>query len=352
MTKPEEFLPFPAARVAQIEATAKAKAPYMSPHHPNARKNPTPVVGSQLTTNIDTERMGMPQQARPAAAPINPPAVGRSNIPVVPPGFSTPTSHDEAVLIALPSGYTFYNFKDLYIVPFKGRHIAKLSRAREEGSTLHTVEAVSSVLSTPSGQQHLAFDLTIPDFYYVLFWLRMNSFTKTTFVHTSTCDDPEHIQQVADGLIEASTLQHSEIITKASLKEKLLTEVPNPEDYLLDYPNAWVRAATMRDALEMIEDPDFANEEFRYSAELACNLGIPYVVEPESGLTRRATLRERIEVINDMSPDDHQTIRAYEEAISDYGITESVTVKCKHCKAKPRVDPIVLDAHCFFRSAR
>ena len=353
----EEFMAFPQSRIDQLEAQSKAKAPYMSPHHPNARKTTPAVVASQMTTNIDTQRMGLPAQPRAVAAPVSVPEPG-ARIPVVPPGFNTPTSHEEAVLIALPSGYAFYDFKDLYIVPFKGRHMGKLSRAREEGSTLHTVEAVSSVLSTPDGRQHLAFDLTVPDFYYVLFWLRINSFTKTTFIHSWTCADEDHVQQVAEGKMDSSTLRHSEVITKASLKETLLTTIPNVADYQLEYPGASVRHATMRDALEMIEDPEFANEEFRYAAELATNLSIPDVVDPTDipgaapNPPRRATLRERVEVINDMSLEDHQTIRAYEKAISDYGITESVTVKCKHCKAKPHVEPIVLDAHCFFQSAR
>lgn len=353
--KPVEFMPFPAARVEAIEQRQRNTQPYKSPHHPDPTKRGPgatpgrPVVGADMQSNFVipevSPQQNQPVQQRPiipvpASAPVG------QGIPVVQPGFTVPTSEEEAVAVDLPSNYAFYDFKALYVRPFKGRNMAKLSRAREEGSTQFTVEAVSSVLSTPEGHQHVAFKLTVPDFYYMLYWLRLNSFTKTSFIHNSTCPNPVHIEQVSKGEVAADTLKHSEIITRATLKETKLLVIPNEADYVLDYPGVRVKVCTMQDALEMTEDPDFVNEEFRYAAEVACYLDMN--IDNGDGTLRKASLKERIEVVYDMSPDDINTVKNYEKAISDYGIVESVEVTCRHCK-QTRTDPIVLQAHSFFQ---
>lgn len=349
-TPKQEFVPFPTSHVQQVEARRKAAEPYHSPHHPHARKTPG-IVGVDMQSNYTMPSTNDMQVATPAyvnaqqvvAAPVD------NQIPVVVPGYTVPTSEEEAVPIALPSGYAFYDFKDLYIRPLKGRHMAKLSRAREEGSTLYTVEVVSAVLSTPQGHTNLAFQLTVPDFYYVLYWLRLNSFTKTAFMHKTSCTNEEHIKAVAEGKLLQDTLKIGEIINRAAMKETLLTSVPNKEAYALEFPGIGVRVCTMQDALEMTEDADFVSEEFRYAAEIACYLDVPDI-RTETGSSRKASLRERIAYVDEMSPDDIQTIKAYERAVTNYGIEETINVTCKHCGTK-RIDPIVLDAHSFFPSA-
>jgi hypothetical protein len=354
-TTKQEFVPFPAQRIQQLEERRKAAEPYHSPHHPLPRTNPIPgIVGADMKTNFtmaEAQPATDAHQASPAyvnaqvaaAAPIAP------QIPVVVPGFTTPTSEEEAVPIALPSGYAFYDFKDLYIKPFKGRHMAKLSRAREEGSTLYTVEAVSAVLSTPQGHTHLAFQLTVPDFYYVLYWLRLNSFTKTAFMHKTSCANEKHIEAVAEGKLLKDTLVIAEVINRASMQETNLKSIPNKEAFKLDLPGAWVKVCTMQDALEMTEDAEFISEEFRYAAEIACYLDVSDV-QNEDKTFRKATLRERIAYVDEMSPDDIQTVKSFEKAVTDYGIIETISVTCKHCGQK-RTDAITLDAHSFFPSA-
>lgn len=348
--KAEEFVPFPAARQQQIEQHRKSAEGYQSPHHP---RNKMPIVGADMKTNYElpagaVQSRPTPQEVVASPAYVNAQIVASApTVPVAAPGYTTPTSEEEAVLVALPSNFAFYDFKDLYIKPFKGRHLAKLSRAREEGSTLYTVEAVSSVLSTPQGHNNLGFKLTVPDFYYILYWLRLNSFTKTSFLHKSTCTDDAHVEKVAKGEMLPDTLKAAEVISRANLKETFLTEIPNKELFKLDYPNAEVKICTMQDAMEMTEDPDFVSEEFRFAAEIACYLQIPDV-QSGDGSYRPATLRERIVIVDDMSPDDIRTIKAYEKAVTDYGITETIDVTCKHCGAKRR-EAIVLDAHSFFQ---
>jgi hypothetical protein len=313
-----QFEPFPPERQQAIEQRVKAREPYQSPHLPEQARKPK-VHAQGLTSQ----------------APIQEPT-----IPVSTPGFTNPVAEAEAVLIDLPSNYVFYEFKDLYIKPFKGRHLAKLSRASDEGSFLQIVEVVSSVLSNTRGDQNLAFDLALPDFYFVLYWLRQNSYTKYMYTHTTTCENEAHVKKVMDGQLPQDSLVVSEIVRKSSLKINKLEHLPNPELYVLQYPGATCKSVTARDTVEMMEHPQFAEEDFRYAAEIAAYLDIGHP----------ASLQERIAVVEDMCADDISTIKAYEKAIMDYGVVESINVKCKECGAS-WVSKITLDAHSFLPKA-
>src|ERR1700737_1099624 len=297
----EEFKPFPIERTQQIEARQRAKQPYQSPHLP---KNRVAAADMQLSV--------LP------------------SVPVQNPGFTAPMSEPEAVALELPSRYAFNDFKDLYIKTFKGLHLAKLSRAKEEGSTLHMVETVSSVLSNSNGDTNLGFKLTVPDFYFVLYWLRLNSYTKSVFTHESICVNEEHIQKVSEGLLPAESLCQGELIHKSTLQTTMLDNVPNLENFKLS-SGVELRQPTMQDAIEMLEDPDFANADFRFSAQVASYIKVPL------------SLKERIAIVNEMSPDDITTIKDYEKATPMYGIVEKVRVTCRGCGAV-KMDEIRLDA--------
>lgn len=314
--KTEEFQAFPAEKVQQMEVRQKATASYRSPHLPKP-----------AATGLVTE-----------SAPI---PVVVAQVPIEIPGFTKPTSEVEAVVLDLPSRYCFYDFKDLYVKPFKGLHLGKLSRAREERSILHTVEAVSSVLSNTNGDTHIAFKLTLPDFYFVLYWLRINSFTKSNFVHESYCTNEEHITQVTEGTLPRDTLKQASVINKSTMITNMLNEMPNPEAFVLDYPGITLAPTNMQDAIELTEDPLFVNEEFRYAAKQAV-----YIRGAEP-----MTLRQRISIVEDMSPDDILVIEAYDRATGEYGIVEQINVTCKTC-GHSKVDKIHLDAHSFFPAAR
>jgi hypothetical protein len=252
-------------------------------------------------------------------------------------------SQVEATILDLPSRYAFYDFKDLYVTPFKGKHLAKLSRAREEGSIMQVVESVNTVLSNTNGDQHLAYKLTLADFYFVLYWLRLNSFTKSVFIHTTTCPNEDHIQQVTEGKLLPDTLKMSEIIHKSTLKTNMLDTIPDPAAFPLEYPGVYLTSVTMLDVVTMTEDPRMANDpEFRYASQIAVYLRL--VDNPN------ADLDTRLAIVDDMSPDDIDTVKAYEKAINAYGIEESIQVTCKACGHSHR-STINIDAHSFFPSA-
>lgn len=335
-----EFVPFPEARVRQIEQIAQNKEPYNSPHLPVGAKrnegNKPRVSAANMQTNIaGLDVQPVQQRPRPAAPPPAAlPTMVENEAPVFEQGLQDP----EAVGVDLPSRFAFYDFKDLYVKPFKGLHLAKLSRAKEEGSTLIMVEVVSSVLSNSRGDTNLGFKLTLPDFYFVLYWLRLNSFTKSVFIHESTCTNQKHIERVTAGELNADTLKMAEVIRKSSLKTNMLDEIPNPEKFALSYPGLACTPATMQGVIEMTEHPSFRkSEEFVWAAQIAVYLkaAMPMLVG------------DMVRMVEDMSPDDIDTVKDYEVALGEYGIEEKIKVVCKGCGTS-KEDKIQLDVHSFF----
>lgn len=369
---PTESYTFPQAIVEQRAAAQQAQEPYRSPalaaiveQQGGIKKGDGTVVGGpqqRATRSLEEQARAAnaaPRRAspRPSAANIESnvlpaaaavaaayqvprtevvlPAAGEA---VPSPGLPPATSENEAIVLALPSNYVFYPFKDVYARAFKGRNLAKLSRAATEKSTLHLVEAVSSVLSSSCGRENLAFDLTMPDFYYVLYWLRLNSFTRVSYIHRYSCDSEMHVQQIMEGKLSVDSLRNAVTIKKADLLvRKLDVMVDVPE---IQYPGVILWPCTMREALEISEDERVIDdEEFSWAA----GLGI-YLRRTDG---KAMTLDERVAIVNDMSPDDVHALTEYDKLMTSYGIEETIAVQCSACGCKRR-SVITLQAHDFF----
>lgn len=336
MDNNEQFVPFPAEKRQQMESRPKPGVVH-NPHHPHvkAQQNPQRVAaaGITLATPGTAAPQARPQMPQPMAAPI---PETQAYVPVV------PNSEDEAVSFALPSNFLVYDFKDLYIRPFKGRHFAKLHRAREEESLLHLVEVVSSVITNAMYPTGLAFELTLPDFYACLYWLRMHSFLKHGFTHQTMCRSKHHHEWVEKGRptdqglmkVDAETLRHAEVISKASLKTRELTALPNPEEFSLDYPGIKLVSVLMKDVLEITMNENID----RFTARTAASIQF---------VDRQASLQERMQLVDDLSADDIATIARYEKAVSDYGVVESIKWTCKTC-GHIHSDELAIEAHSFF----
>lgn len=345
----QDFQPFPAAAVAAKEAATKARSPNLplprpkvtagTPQQQQIGANGVPAPGPQAAPHFaDQPGSSIIQQLR---ATTSPEALGvATHVPVPALGVGVPVSAAEAINLDMPSKFAFYSFKDLYVKPFRGVHLAKLSRGHAESSILPIVEAVSSVLSTSNelDNKALAFRLTMPDFYFVLYWLRQNSFTKSIYTHTTYCDNPDHIKEVEAKTKPPESLKIVEQIRASRLVIKPLEQMPNPDAFVLEHQGVFLRPALMIDTIELTEDDEAANPEFQYLGRRACFLGIPG--KPD------ASLRERIALVGEMGPDDLNTITGYEKAINDYGVVETITVRCSGCGAK-RDTKLTLDAHSF-----
>lgn len=386
-----DFYAFPASRVQQIDNKVAADEPYRSPHlarilaaqggvagRPDTAPAPVqqpvgmaPRTGDRagpqnlqarqrratnMTSNLDHQieplvtvaPTATPQPVhsqRPHTRTALPQThIAASSTPEFPtgevavsPGFTGATSEVEASVLALPSRYHYYDFKDLYAAPFKGRQLAKLSRSHTEGSLLLMVEAVSSVLSTSQGFQHLAFDLTPPDFQAVLYWLRLNSFTRVAYVHSFHCESQDHIDRVHAGELGYDTLQHAVTVKKSMIKTVELVDVPLAPT--LANPDLYVSPCTMRDVLLMTEHPRLDSD-----PDFAFHAGLAVYVRSH---TQDLTFDERVAIVEDMDADDVRAITEYDALASNYGVTESLDVRCPVCGTQ-RKSAIALQAYDFF----
>jgi len=288
------------------------------------------------------------------------------------PGFQTPVADGSAFSLGLPSRFAFYGFKDVYVKPFLAKHIAKLQKAHREQSLQPVVEAVSSVMYTSDPAWDgvpLAFELTLPDFYFVLFWLRQNSFTKSNFVHSTLCKNPEHKKRVQYGLrieefqamvragqmtqehlaeIEAqvlpeSSLELAQLITNTSVKVTELETIPDPEVYhFSEGSSMFFRPPTMRDVIDFAEHPKMQNPEerteFSFLAQLATHIGHSEVY---------LSLDERVAIVENATADQVQLIKDYDKAVRNYGVDQTVKIQCKGCGAMSE-SKLSLAAHSFF----
>lgn len=301
---------------------------------PTSTHIPFPAVkprAPKVSVNIETESLSSME---------TPPAIQRAATPPrpEPPLDTTPktTSQKDADYIPLsfPSQFHFYRFKSASATQIRGRHQAKFARASKHNSTRLVVEAITSML----GDGINAADLTIPDFYALMYWLRINCFGKVTFPINLMCTDPDHVTRVAEEKEKPETLMNSALISQTSLKETLL-DTKAVDDFLrredlrsffdLGYG---LTAPRMSDSIELEEKwadkPEYASVEFL--TDLA---GAIYSLEGNV-----LSLEQRIEAVSDMSPEHTAILGEWLDIAQSYGIEESISMRCKGCGAEVRTE--------------
>ena len=258
--------------------------------------------------------------------------------------ISAAKSDASATAIFLPSRCEFYPFSHISLKRPKGFHQAKFHRAAVEQKDRHVADALSSLM--PDGIR--AEDLTIPDFYFVMYWLRLNSYTKTDLVHHGVCNNPDHVKAVRDKKKDKDTLITIEIISRTRLEQ---TELP--ENYLDGFEDSLkslsdelrpkgytLTAPRMFDVIELAEEytdnPNYT--EIAYMADKAACL--------QASDLRRTSLRERIQVVENMDMEFQEVLEEWRVRCSSYGVKESIRFKCKECGADVE-NPISISAHSF-----
>jgi hypothetical protein len=216
------------------------------------------------------------------------------------------------------------------------------------------------VLSTSEGHTNIAFNLTIPDYYFVLYWLRQNSYTKSTFTHTTHCTAQKHFDMIERGEKTLESLKVLEVVNRTTLQVNMLDQIPNPAVYTITDPYATLRPALVRDMLEISMSPNIIDPEFEWNAEMASYLTIiaPMPVFDDKGgiigsVTRELNLEERIERMGNeelYSADDAFTIKQFSKTLDKYGVQESIKVRCKECGASWD-SKMSLEAHSFLSAA-
>jgi hypothetical protein len=276
--------------------------------------------------------------------------------------------------IGLPSQSKFYTFSTLTVCCLKGMHQAKMARATKDRKMRYVVEAISSTL----GEGVSAFDLTPQDFYFLLYWHRLQSFPKNPQMIPFTCTNKEHVRRTLlkpenPEYLAAETLDISTILDATTLKTEYLEELDLSEfQDLIDKYDLHVE--TMRDLVEFSE----LQEEEPYYMQTVAETETETEVQSQYGTEQttatiddgpsdesfdevewlqtrsvflrrgpgRNTILERNEIVKQMSADEIFQLDKYIEAVTSYGVSESAVLRCKECGASHRVK-LSVDAFTF-----
>ena len=309
----------------------QAEQPEINP----ATGRPFPKISPALQAHI-AARMKEAQEIKPLTTEIVHPE--GPTVPLDPPTY-TPRKDTDTAIAELPSGYVFYEFKELYVGKFRLPHFAKLHEAYVSQSYAYLLEAVSDVLGTshPNWQEKpLAFHLTIPDFYWVLYFLRLNQI-KTSLTHRTKCNNPEHLLAVEQGKKAPESLQITMQVTRSNIHTKYLGSAPDMSQYQFEHFE--LKPALMIDVMEALAQPDYEdNADLKYMCRAASLIRIKG--EPDAPLARR------IEFMETLDYDELLKIGEFEKAATSYGPDEYVLVTCPECGHQRR-SKITLDARSF-----
>lgn len=263
----------------------------------------------------------------------------------------------EYVSVDLPSRFHFYTFKHLSVSSsLKGKHQAKFNRAALEGNTEIVIQTVSSLL----GDGVSAFDLTVPDFYWILLWLRLNCMSKVQFSHTATCTNPDHIEKVANGEMSPASLENVAIVDRTTVQTTMFdpSVLDSFDPSLLEGLPIDLVHPTMRDAMAMGElaskgnipgkgeDQDLT-ELFYLSDPAACIRlrDVPPLADPVEDLKRR------IQFVGDLEHEQVDCLAGFSNLLSNYGVKETIVTRCSGCAAEIK-SPVDISAAMFSRINR
>jgi hypothetical protein len=244
----------------------------------------------------------------------------------------------------LPSNFYFYDFDRLGVGPVLGFHQAKFSRSAKEKRTRYMVDAVSTLL--PEGIS--AWDLTIPDFYWLLYWIRMTYYTKVQLIHTAVCKNPKHVHKIKTGELPKESLVSVHTLSKSILTERVFNPKP-VEDFLstadlsfLDNSPFTLAPSCIADIVD-IEENLLEHENY---AEIEYLVDYAGYLQNRDSNTPRISMQARCEFVESLTAENLHTIEQFRNLVSDYGVEESIRFTCPECRAESETK-ISISAHSF-----
>lgn len=156
--------------------------------------------------------------------------------------------------VFLPSKFLPYSFKRIMIRQLTRGEIKAVIRAKASGSHRHLIQAVDQTIDQD------VYDLTIGDFWYLMYWHRINSYKRTPFNVTWKCTHEPHIQRVNlaktdKGHLDEKTLENQLVINKSNLQEIVIDEAKYTDvaQRLLGEYGLRVTPQTVRDFIAILE---------------------------------------------------------------------------------------------------
>ena len=269
----------------------------------------------------------------------------------------------------LPSGAIFYQYESISVRRFSVIDLKKICKAQATKSFRTLVEVINSTIDRS------AFELTPGDFWFLMYWHRINSYISAPLQVEYHCVDPKHIQRIIDGELERESLQGTATLTNTKLRTQKIkseqaiadkiTHVQNTYDGLLVYPARMIdilEGEDMMVRLSGLEQIDDVAEELNTNKLASINIAkraienadeawfndYSSVLHPQYG----KNLQEKREYFNKIVEDKGYGFELIQDikgfmSIIEHGVIESIKCKCEVCGAKVETD-VSTEALTFF----
>lgn len=259
----------------------------------------------------------------------------------------------------LPSGGILYpslGNNSLGIRRFNNDDVLKIYDARAEQSFRMLVEVIGATLDNFS-----VWELTVGDFWFLLYWHRVHSYPKSPFVVDWTCSAEKHVQMIRDQTVPAEERVSVESLEQRMiLKRSDLRTVPLEPSFLLEVAailhEFGVTTTVMRmddycRLIEMEEENEDAQRAARADGKKAVLKYKPsdfLAFRHASKLARihGATLEERRKALMTLSEFSLWPKLDNLDALGDHGVVETYKVRCAVCQTESEVE-VALDALTF-----
>ncbi len=284
--------------------------------------------GMVKDTNTVERKRVIPAPAKPEV--FAQPQPTKSTVDSSPVVESSPAAQADARYVEvgdiLPSKCLVYTEKSVAVRPFEVPEINKIHRAIVEKTIRHEVDAMSACLSIS------AYQLTLGDFYWLMYWEYVNSYKRMPKTVSWRCSNPEHLEKVVSLETGPETLQNTEVITNSHLKEEALDiERVNlfAEKFYTEY-GLYLDLPRVSDLVETENETDNDTEWYNKYAAL--------ISRQHYG----ATTKQRREYLKGWfkahsNPDVLMDFEDWIE-LTQHGVQEEVTVTCKECGATDKVE--------------
>ena len=263
----------------------------------------------------------------------------------------------------LPSRFAFYVYNTLSSKRFGTPEVIKLAEGTDFEDFRMIVDCVSAVIDPDKS----AYDLTLGDFFYLMYWLRINSFKKSIYKLRFNCQNIAHKSMIMEGALSPESLTNEIIIKKTSDLEiiypdievaaKICTEVKNNYNIML-YPMTVRTFCELQDYRTKIKDFDkIIEDETKPEAAIQAAKDSKRELEHTYYMNEYAsylhpvhgeTLLQKVNFLR-TAKTDADLLEYIDDFISvcDHGVKETAVADCKECKAKTEIN-VSIDALHFF----
>jgi hypothetical protein len=247
-------------------------------------------------------------------------------LPLGTPLSPTTRTNSEYRGIVLPSLFLFYGFKELAARAFHVEEIAKIYSsymAQDNSGSRLLVEAIGATLSQD------VMKLTVGDFWFLMYWHRLNSYKRNPFVVTFHCYAEDHHTQVNEGKLAPETLKNQVTIEQSSLK--LITL----DQSFKTRCDEFEQQTGLRFTPELVEDWLYI-EENRDELSPQQEFLIRYASRLEQNDVQGHTLKERCDFLLNKPDLEIGVLHEMEDRLigaADHGVEETITTECGVCHA-------------------